>query len=138
MSVPTQPVEGFYYDELSKIRALNPEIATRTQELKDDCKEFVDSKDFLILIKAHYGLTWLNYMYIDWYCLTEIGEFQGLSGSFIDVVDNLAKCVEREKMKAIGARNHLKSIAKERESQKQQLQALIAEKKMQLERSVSW
>ena len=37
-------------------------------------------------------------------------------------------------MKAIGARNHLKSIAKERESQKQQLQALIAEKKMQLER----
>lgn len=68
------------------------------------------------------------------FLLLEIGEFQGLSGSFIDVVDNLAKCVEREKMKAIGARNHLKSIAKERESQKQQLQALIAEKKMQLER----
>ena len=53
------------------------------------------------------------------------------------MVDNLAKCVEREKMKAIGARNHLKSIAKERESQKQQLQALIAEKKMQLERLVA-
>lgn len=52
-------------------------------------------------------------------------------------MDNLAKCVEREKMKAIGARNHLKSIAKERESQKQQLQALIAEKKMQLERLVT-
>ncbi len=69
--------------------------------------------------------------------LLEISEFQGLSGSFIDVVDNLAKCVEREKMKAIGARNHLKSIAKERESQKQQLQALIAEKKMQLERLVT-
>lgn len=68
--------------------------------------------------------------------MTEIGEFQGLSGGFIDVVDNLAKRVEQEKMKAIGARNHLKSIAKERESQKQQLQALIAEKKMQLERSV--
>lgn len=49
-------------------------------------------------------------------------------------MDNLAKCVEREKMKAIGGRNHLKSIAKERESQKQQLQTLIAEKKMQLER----
>lgn len=50
------------------------------------------------------------------------------------MVDGLAKQVEREKMKAIGARNHLKSIAKERDSQKQQLQALIAEKKMQLER----
>ena len=51
-------------------------------------------------------------------------------------VDSLAGQVEREKMKAIGARNHLKSIAKERESQKQQLLALIAEKKMQLERCV--
>ena len=52
-------------------------------------------------------------------------------------MDNLAKCVEKEKMRAIGARNHLKSIAKERDSQKQQLQALIAEKKMQLERLVA-
>ncbi len=57
-------------------------------------------------------------------------------GSFIGMVDGLAKQVEREKMKAIGSRNHLKSIAKERDSQKQQLQALIAEKKMQLERHV--
>ena len=55
-------------------------------------------------------------------------------GSFIEMVDGLAKQVEQEKMKAIGARNLLKSIAKEREAQKQQLQALIAEKKMQLER----
>ena len=37
-------------------------------------------------------------------------------------------------MQAIGARNHIKSIAKDRESQKQQLQVLIAEKKVQLER----
>ena len=50
------------------------------------------------------------------------------------MADGLAQQVEREKMKAIGGRNLLKSIAKERESQKQQLQALIAEKKMQLER----
>ena len=136
MSVPTQPTEGFYYDELSKIRALDPEIAGRTQELKDECREFVDSEStYNILIKAHlFGLI-LSCINLS---LTEIGEFQGLSGSFIDVVDNLAKCVEREKMKAIGARNHLKSIAKERESQKQQLQALIAEKKMQLERSAKW
>lgn len=66
----------------------------------------------------------------------EIGEFQGLVGSFIEMVDGLAKEVEQEKMRAIGARNLLKSIAKERQSQKQQLQALIAEKKMQLERCV--
>ena len=55
-------------------------------------------------------------------------------GNFIELVDGLAKQVESEKIKAIGSRNHLKSIAKERDAQKQQLKALIAEKKMQLER----
>jgi len=37
-------------------------------------------------------------------------------------------------MKAIGSRNLLKSIAKERETQKQQLLTLIAERKTELER----
>uniref|UniRef100_A0A8D2QGG4 Intraflagellar transport 20 n=1 Tax=Zonotrichia albicollis TaxID=44394 RepID=A0A8D2QGG4_ZONAL len=61
-------------------------------------------------------------------------KFQNIVGSLIELVDQLAKAVESEKMKAIGARNLLKSIAKQREAQEQQLQALIAEKKMQLER----
>ena len=39
-------------------------------------------------------------------------------------------------LQAIGARNTLKSIAKERESHKHQLQTLITEKKVQLERCV--
>lgn len=42
MAVPTQPVEGLFFDELSKIRVLEPDTADRTQELKDECKEFVD------------------------------------------------------------------------------------------------
>jgi len=40
-------------------------------------------------------------------------------------------------LQAIGSRNLLKSIAKQREAQQQQLQALIAERKMQLERYMS-
>ncbi|XP_008629364.1 PREDICTED: intraflagellar transport protein 20 homolog [Corvus brachyrhynchos] len=64
----------------------------------------------------------------------ETAEFQKIVGSLIELVDQLAKAAESEKMKAIGARNLLKSIAKQREAQEQQLQALIAEKKMQLER----
>ena len=66
--------------------------------------------------------------------IPEIGEFQSLVGDFIELVDGLAKRTEEEKIRAIGARNHLKSVAKEREAQKQQLKALIAEKKIQLER----
>ena len=68
------------------------------------------------------------------FSMIEIGEFQSLVGSFIGMVDGLAQEVEKEKMKAIGARNLLKSIARERDSQKQQLQALLIEKKMELER----
>lgn len=91
---------------------------------------------------------------------TEIGQFQKIVGGLIELVDELAKEAETEKMKvhscilnnlqcrfvmfiyitsviilqAIGARNLLKSVEKQREAQQQQLQALIAEKKMQLER----
>ncbi|KAL3856556.1 hypothetical protein ACJMK2_011292 [Sinanodonta woodiana] len=97
---------GLHFDELNKIRVLEPEVSTQTNELKEECKEFVD----------------------------KIGNFQKIVGQFIEVVDNVAKEVEKEKMKAIGSRNMLKSIAKQREAQQQQLQALITEKKMQLER----
>ncbi|XP_048735102.1 intraflagellar transport protein 20 homolog [Ostrea edulis] len=97
---------GLHFDELNKIRVLEPDVAQQTVELKEECKEFVD----------------------------KIGDFQKIVGSFIEVVDNVSKEVEKEKMKAIGSRNLLKSIAKQREAQQQQLQALITERKMQLER----
>ncbi|KAK6184227.1 hypothetical protein SNE40_002072 [Patella caerulea] len=97
---------GLHFDELNKIRVLEPEVAQQTSELKEDCKDFVE----------------------------KIGDFQKIVGTFIEVVDNVATEVEKEKMKAIGARNLLKSIAKQRESHQQQLRALITEKKMQLER----
>ena len=44
MSVPSQPLVGFYFDELSKVRVIEPDAAAQTQELKDECKEFVDSE----------------------------------------------------------------------------------------------
>ena len=46
MAVPSQPLEGFYFDELSKIRVIEPDTAGETQELKDECKEFVESEKF--------------------------------------------------------------------------------------------
>ncbi|XP_046302932.1 intraflagellar transport protein 20 homolog isoform X1 [Marmota monax] len=98
---------GLHFDELNKLRVLDPEVTQQTIELKEECKEFVD----------------------------KIGQFQKIVGGLIELVDQLAKEAENEKMKAIGARNLLKSIAKQREAQQQQLQALIAEKKMQLERN---
>uniref|UniRef100_A0A8C5LVH6 Intraflagellar transport 20 n=1 Tax=Leptobrachium leishanense TaxID=445787 RepID=A0A8C5LVH6_9ANUR len=97
---------GLHFDELNKLRILDPEVSQQTTELKEECRDFVD----------------------------KIDQFQKIVGGLIDLVDQLAKETENEKMKAIGARNLLRSIAKQREAQQQQLYALIAEKKMQLER----
>ncbi|XP_049792768.1 intraflagellar transport protein 20 homolog isoform X1 [Schistocerca nitens] len=97
---------GIYFDDLTKIRILEPEVAEQTNELNEECKTFVE----------------------------KITEFQKLVDGFISVMESLAKEVEREKMKAIGIRNMLKSVAKQRESEQQQLQALIIEKSTELER----
>ena len=97
---------GIYFDEMSKVCVLEPDISQQTQELKNECKDFVD----------------------------KISDFQKIVGNFIELVDSLAHEVEKEKMNAIGSRNLLKSMAKQREAQQQQLRALIAEKQIQLER----
>ncbi|KAK2162869.1 hypothetical protein LSH36_90g05001 [Paralvinella palmiformis] len=97
---------GLHFDELNKIRVLEPEIATQTNELKEETKEFLD----------------------------KMSEFQKIVDSFIGLMDNVGGEVEKEKMKAIGSRNLLKSVAQQRQAQQQELQALITEKKIQLER----
>ncbi|CAD6236897.1 GSCOCG00008285001-RA-CDS [Cotesia congregata] len=53
---------------------------------------------------------------------------------FINLLDKLATEVEKEKMRTIGARNLLSSVEKQREVQKQKIQAMIIEKTMELER----
>jgi hypothetical protein len=48
---------GLYLDELNKIRLLEPESAQQTNELKEECKDFVDSKYFfihLILVTSNF------------------------------------------------------------------------------------
>ncbi|XP_012272779.1 intraflagellar transport protein 20 homolog isoform X2 [Orussus abietinus] len=64
----------------------------------------------------------------------EISDFQKNSEEFIQLIDGLANEVEKERMRTIGARNLLRSITKQRDAQKQQIQALIIEKSMELER----
>eukprot|EP00051_Salpingoeca_urceolata_P022333 m.361016 g.361016 ORF g.361016 m.361016 type:complete len:136 (+) comp19955_c2_seq9:331-738(+) len=65
---------------------------------------------------------------------SDIDEFQSIVGSFVGLVETLATAVDKEKMKAIGSRNLLKSIVKQREAKQQQLQALLVEKQAYLER----
>ena len=37
---------GLFFDELNKIRVWEPDAAQRTNDLKDECKDFVDRKFF--------------------------------------------------------------------------------------------
>lgn len=39
---------GFYFDELNKLRVLEPDVSQKTSELKEECKEFVDSKHWTV------------------------------------------------------------------------------------------
>lgn len=34
---------GLFFDELNKIRVVEPDISTETEELQSECKEFVES-----------------------------------------------------------------------------------------------
>jgi len=38
---------GFYFDELNKLRVLEPDVSQKTSELKEECKEFVESKHWI-------------------------------------------------------------------------------------------
>jgi len=35
---------GLHFDELNKLRVLDPEVAQNTTELKEECKDFVESR----------------------------------------------------------------------------------------------
>ena len=41
---------GLHFDELNKLRVLEPEVAQETTELKEECKEFVDSMNHQLLL----------------------------------------------------------------------------------------
>ncbi|KAM6118679.1 intraflagellar transport protein 20 homolog isoform 3-T3 [Phoenicopterus ruber ruber] len=65
---------GLHFDELNKLRVLDPEVAQQTAQLREECRAFLD----------------------------KIVEFQKIVGSLIELVDQLAKAAESEKMKSVG------------------------------------
>ncbi|NXX14027.1 IFT20 protein, partial [Podargus strigoides] len=64
---------GLHLDELNKLRVLEPEAAQQTGQLRDECRAFLD----------------------------KIAEFQKIVGSLIELVDQLAKAAESDKMKVL-------------------------------------
>ncbi|KAG5867764.1 hypothetical protein JTB14_012381 [Gonioctena quinquepunctata] len=97
---------GIFFDEVDRICILEPEVSKSTHDLKEECHIYTE----------------------------KIDEFQKITNKFITMVEQLGEAVEKEKIQAIGARNILQSMEKQKENNQQQLQALIAEISMELER----
>ncbi|CAF2993925.1 unnamed protein product [Rotaria sp. Silwood2] len=97
---------GLFIDDENKIRLIDPERVTDSAELRDECKDFIDN----------------------------VLEFKKIVDTLIEKTEEYSKQVEVARLKSIGAKNMLKSAAKYREFEKQQLQSLIKEKMIELDR----
>ncbi|CAF2107508.1 unnamed protein product [Rotaria magnacalcarata] len=95
-----------FIDDENKIRLIDPERVTDSAELRDECKDFTDN----------------------------VLEFKKIVDTLIEKTEQYSKQVEAARLKAMGAKNMLKSAAKYRDFEKQQLQSLIKEKMVELER----
>ncbi len=71
---------GMRLDELGRVRVMDEDAETHAGALRDVCDQFV----------------------------RDTAQFQAIADSFIDIFDAISGAVEREKIKAIGARNMLK------------------------------
>lgn len=80
---------GIHVDDLSRLRVLDEAAGNHAHDLRDNCGDFVGDISHL----------------------TEIAD------GFLEVIDAIANEVTKEKVKAIGARNRLQTISKEREAQ---------------------
>ncbi|XP_063620395.1 intraflagellar transport protein 20 homolog [Cydia splendana] len=94
-----------YYDDINKIRVLEPTILKETEDVRDTCKDYE----------------------------TKIQDFGKIINSLLAMLTELGENVEKQKMAAIGSMNLLQSIAKERETEQAKLQAQINEKTIILE-----
>eukprot|EP00039_Didymoeca_costata_P002004 m.56909 g.56909 ORF g.56909 m.56909 type:complete len:138 (-) comp11067_c0_seq3:1159-1572(-) len=99
-------IEGFFFDEVSRIRVLDTTKHQETVELRDEAKDFTE----------------------------RIEQFHGTAGDLIEMVTNLAKLVEEEKLNALGTRNLVNSVSQQRDRDKQQLLEQTAEKQIKIER----
>ncbi|VDK67019.1 unnamed protein product [Onchocerca ochengi] len=97
---------GLYVDAYNKIRLLQPDVADASNELVEGAKEMVN----------------------------KLNTFNDATATIIKAFDGLAITVEGEKIRAMSSRNALKSVDKQHVADEQQLQILIREREVELER----
>lgn len=92
--------EGSHPDKRSQPRVLQPDLQQESSDLKDECKEFVNSACWIN--HSHFLHRWTcgilrNHRYV--LSLAEISQYQKIVEGLIEVKDEMTKEVETEKMK---------------------------------------
>lgn len=96
---------GFFFDDLGKLRVLDPEVQSSAQQLAIDCNEFI----------------------------AESQVFQEVVKEFTSVIKTLSEAIEATVIQALGSRNSLDTMSKQKRMKRQQLEARVAEKNRELE-----
>mmetsp|Transcript_39625 Transcript_39625/g.55031 ORF Transcript_39625/g.55031 Transcript_39625/m.55031 type:complete len:132 (-) Transcript_39625:336-731(-) len=97
---------GITFDEFYRIRVLDPERFQQTEQLKEECSAFTD----------------------------RVSNLSTTVKTLVDAVDQQAERIENEKLRALGKRNQASTEHDSRRRKKKEMDAIISEKKFELER----
>ncbi|KJH46683.1 hypothetical protein DICVIV_07247 [Dictyocaulus viviparus] len=97
---------GIHIDETNRIRLIDPEISDMLNDLRNESREFA----------------------------AQMTSFHSTTESLIKAFEEMASIVEAEKLRAMAVRSAFQSVEKHKSTDAQQLQIVIREKQMELER----
>ncbi|CAH8435465.1 unnamed protein product [Schistosoma bovis] len=97
---------GLYIDDFYKLRIVDPRVTQETNELKEECEKY----------------------------LSKMNDFKVIIGELFNLISSVAEKVESQKLKAIGSRNLLTSMEKQRDLQQKHLESQILAKKKDIDR----
>ncbi|KAH9502091.1 Intraflagellar transport protein 20, variant 2 [Dermatophagoides farinae] len=97
-------------DDDQTIRLIQPEIWQKSQQLQELINLFLEKND----------------------------DFKKIVSTFVQSLNDVGEMIEREKIKAIGSRSLIKALEMKRDSLREQYRNMIREKKIELERFVTF
>ncbi|KAK6728003.1 hypothetical protein RB195_005576 [Necator americanus] len=97
---------GIHIDEMNRIRLMDPEISDTLGDLRTNSRDFA----------------------------AQMTSFRTTTEGLLKAFEELATLVEAEKLRAMAARSAFQSVDKTRSSDSQQLQIVIRERQVELER----
>ncbi|TMS36671.1 hypothetical protein L596_003777 [Steinernema carpocapsae] len=97
---------GLHIDDLNKIRLLEPDLSNAAEQLKQECNNFSE----------------------------KMSSFKDFIESVVDTLEQLSRLVDSERLRAMASRSALTFLGSQKQAENQQMQILIQEKTIELQR----